>query len=137
MSKGKIFNNQNLNTVKQVVWQESVLPYIFRKNTNTAQKVLFWVAEHTLAGISIGMLSIGAIGVLAWETTKNIEQYPYVTEVAFKKADSNSNTAKSNTREKIYTKGSFQPIVVETDETLQPLEKITSGKIKTQTTTLK
>ena len=132
MIKGKIFDYKNLNTAKQTVWQESVLPYIFKKNTNTAQRILFWIAEHTLAGVAIGMLSIGAIGVLAWETTRNIDQYPYITEVAFKKSTPQKVANEKEGQGKTYTKGSFQPIIVETDESLQPLEKITSGKLKAQ-----
>ena len=130
MYEGKIFKNQNLNTVKHNVWTNSVLPYVFKKNTNFAQKTLFWIAEHTLAGISIGMLSIGAVGVLAWETTKDVNQYNRVTEIAFKKPSPVTILKQKNTNEKNHTKGSFQPIIVETDETLQPLEKITSGKVQ-------
>ena len=130
MYKSKVFKNQDLRVAKQSVWHNSVLPYIFNKNTNFAQKTLFWIAEHTLAGISIGMLSIGAIGVLAWETTKNVDSYNHVTEIAFKKPSPALLENQKNPKQKSYTKGNFQLIVVETDETLQPLEKITSGKVQ-------
>jgi len=133
MKNNRIFKNDAaLEKIKNKVWKQAVIPFVFRKNTNNYQKFLFWVAEHTLAGVSIGMLSIGMVGVLAWETTKNIQSYPNLTEVVFKnetKIDNVKNIAKN---QKKPTKATFQPIIVENDDT-QPLETITSGKSQNPT----
>jgi hypothetical protein len=112
---------------KKTVWQESVIPYILSKKTNVGQKTLLWLAEHTVAGVAMGLLSIGAIGVFAWENTKDINVYPSLTEVVFKKDSQNVKIDSSLPDSKVYTKGTFQPIVVENDENLQPLDQITSG----------
>jgi len=128
MDSNKLFSKNDLIKVKKTVWQESVVPYILSKNTNVGQKTLLWLAEHTLAGVAIGMLSIGAIGVFAWESTKDINNYPSLTEVVFKKESQTLQANQKTTKDKVYTKGSFQPILVEADQNLQPLDKITSGK---------
>ena len=128
MDSDKFFSKNDLMKAKKTVWRESVIPYILSQKTNVGQKTLLWLAEHTIAGVTIGMLSIGAIGVFAWETTKDTSTYPSLTEVVFKKDTQNLQSDLKTTKEKVYTKGTFQPIVVESDQNLQPLEQITSGK---------
>jgi len=128
MNRNQLFSESNLESAKNKVWHKSVLPFIFNKKTNFTQKTLFWIAEHTLAGVTIGMLSISAIGVLAWETTKDFSPYPAITEIAFKNSKPQPNPVSKADPIKSFSKGNFQPIIVETDDTLQPLEKITSGK---------
>lgn len=128
MESSKLFTNDDLSKAKKIVWQESVVPYILGQKTNVGQKTLLWLAEHTIAGVAIGMMSIGAIGVFAWETTKDTNVYPSLTEVVFKKDSQDLQANYKNTSNKVYSKGSFQPIIVEADQTLQPLDQITSGK---------
>ena len=128
MDSNKFFSKNNLMKAKKTVWRESVIPYILSQKTNVGQKTLLWLAEHTIAGVAIGMLSIGAIGVFAWETTKDTSTYPSLTEVVFKKDPQNLQSDLKTIKGKVYIKGTFQPIVVESDQNLQPLEQITSGK---------
>jgi hypothetical protein len=134
MKNNRIFKNDAaLEKIKNKVWKQAVIPFVFRKNTNSYQKFLFWVAEHTLAGVSIGMLSIGMVGVLAWETTKNIQSYPNLTEVVFKNETKINNIKNIAKNQKTPIKGTFQPIIVESDDNTQPLETITSGKSQNPT----
>ncbi len=126
----QIFSQPDLEKTKHTVWQVSVLPFIFNKNTNFSQKTLLWIAEHTLAGMAIGMISVSAIGVLAWGTTKDVTHYSSITEAAFKKSNIKTTQTTKSISEKSFSKGNFQPIIVEQDNTLQPLDKITSGNAK-------